>query len=142
MLVLAHVGPHQINICHSAFSPPRQGAGAITAAVIAKLLLIKAVCQRPNPTRVHEIYASQCETPSASVFRLVGGKTTLPSSLSAILAGPYLPCPGLSRVRSCLCMVDLIMITAPHDQTPSIPTTPPTLPTLLRPLEAAARVPS
>ena len=39
-------------------------------------------------------------------------------------------------------MVDLIMITAPQDQTPSIPTTPPTLPTPLRPLEAAARVPS
>ena len=39
-------------------------------------------------------------------------------------------------------MVDLIMITAPYDQTPGTLTTPLTLPTLLRPLEAAARVPS
>ena len=39
-------------------------------------------------------------------------------------------------------MVDLIMITAPHDQTQSTPTTPPTLQTRLRPLGAAARVPS
>ena len=49
--ILAHVGPHQINIVHSAFSPPRQDAGAITAAVIAKRLLIRLVCQRPDPTR-------------------------------------------------------------------------------------------
>mgnify|MGYP005716338947 CR=1 FL=1 len=93
---------------------------------------------------LHQIYASQCETPSASVFRLVGGKPTLPYSLAAILADPYLSTFPDCSVRSCLYMVDLIMITAPHDQTPSIPTTPPTLLTLtrLRQLEAAARVPS
>ena len=144
--MLGHVSPHQHNLVHSAFPPARQDAGAITAAVIANRLLIKAFCQRPNPTSdiyiYIYIYASQCETPSASVFRLVGGKPTLPCSLSAIVADPYLSCPGLSRVRSCMYMVDLIMITAPHDQTPSIPPTPPTLPTLLRQLEAAARVPS
>ena len=88
------------------------------------------------------VYASQCETPSASVFRLVGGKPTLPSSLTAILADPYLSTFPDCSVRSCTYMVDLIMITAPQNQTQSIPTTPPTLQTQLRPLEAAARGPS
>ena len=32
--MLAHVSPHQINIGHSAFSPPGQDAEAITAAVM------------------------------------------------------------------------------------------------------------
>ena len=66
----------------------------------------------------------------------------LPYSLTAILADPYLSTFPDCSVRSCLYMVDLIMITAPHDQTPIIPTTPPTLLAWLRQLEAAARVPS
>ena len=49
-VMLGHVGPHQLNMVHSAFPPPRQDAGAITAAVIPKRLLIKAVCQRTDPT--------------------------------------------------------------------------------------------
>ena len=96
-------------------------------------------CEQPI---LHHIYASQCEIPSASVFWLVEGKPTLPYSQTAILAYPYLTTFPDCSVRSCLYMVDLIMITAPHDQTPSIPTTPPTLRTQLRPLEAAARAPS
>ena len=39
---------------------------------------------------------------------------------TAVLADPYLSCSGLSRVRSCMYMIDLIMITAPYDQTPSM----------------------
>ena len=142
---MQHAPALQMLECHrphtylSPFPPPRQDAEAIKAAM-RQFAAEKR--HRGEQLILHEIYASQYEAPSASVFRLVPAKPTLPYWLTAILADPYLSTFPDCSVRSCLYMVDLIMITAPHDQTPSIPTTPPTLRTQLRPLEAAARAPS
>ena len=70
--MLTHVGSHQITNRHSAFSPPGQDAEAINAAVIAKLLLIKAflpatdltsdICFTVRNTLRYRISASWRET--------------------------------------------------------------------------------
>ena len=117
-----------------------RASGAVTAAVIEN----NGSSERLSGEQLilHKIHASQCDTRPAGVFRLVPAKPALTYSLAAILADPYLSTFPDCSVRSCLYMVDLIMITAPQDQTQSTPTTPPTLLTWLRPLGAAARVPS
>ena len=58
------------------------------------------------------ISATRYETRQSITLWLVADRRIAPPSLTAILADPYLSCPGLSRVRSCMYMVDLIMITA------------------------------
>ena len=57
--MLAHASPHQIIIGHSAFPPPRQDAGAITAAVIEKLLLIKAFLPATDLTSDYMLHSTK-----------------------------------------------------------------------------------
>ena len=138
--ILAHVGPHQINIAPSAFSPPRSLDRSNQSGHAT-------VCRRKKPC---ERGADLTRDIRFTVRTTFGYRISASSSEThtPILANCYISWPILvylstfpdCSVRSCLYMVDLIMITAPHDQTPSIPTTPPTLMTRLRPLEAAARV--